>query len=49
MTLLCRQTNMNNDLFGIVVMVTVQSVFRLEIHQNIIFFKKIIFNISISK
>jgi hypothetical protein len=43
MTLLRRQTNINNDLFGIVVMIAVQSAFRLEIHQNIIFLKKIYF------
>jgi len=43
MTLLRRQTNINNDLFGIVVMIAVQSAFRLKIHQNIIFFKKIYF------
>ena len=40
MTLLRRQTNINNDLFGIVVMVAVQSAFRLEIHQNVVFFLK---------
>jgi len=34
-------------MFGIVVMVTVQSVFRLEKHQNN--FLKIIFDISTSK
>jgi hypothetical protein len=49
MTLLRRQTNINNGLFGIVVMVAVQSAFRLEIHQNVVFFKKFIFNISTSK
>jgi len=43
MTLLRRQTNINNDLFGIVVMVAVQSAFRLEIHQNIVFFLKKLF------
>jgi hypothetical protein len=32
MTLLRRQTNINNDLFGIVVMMAIQSAFRLEIH-----------------
>jgi hypothetical protein len=38
------------DLFEIVVVVIVQSVFRLEMHQNNIFyFLKIIFNISTSK
>jgi hypothetical protein len=37
-------------LFGIVVAVAVQSVFRLEMHQNNVFFlKKIIFEINISK
>jgi hypothetical protein len=38
-------------LFGIVVVVAVQSTFRLEMHQNDIFFhfKKIIFDISTSK
>ena len=39
------------SLFGIVVVVAVQSVFHLEIHQNDIFFYflKIIFEISTSK
>jgi RNase P/RNase MRP subunit p29 len=38
-------------LFGIVVTVVIQNVFRLEIHQNDVFFlkKKIIFEINISK
>jgi hypothetical protein len=35
--------------FGIVVVVAVQSVFRLEMHQNEFFKRKIIFNIGTLK
>jgi len=35
--------------FGIVVVVAVQSVFRLEMHQNKFFKRKIIFNIGTLK
>jgi len=37
-------------MFGIVIAVAVQSAFRLQMHQdNVFFFKKIIFDISASK